>query len=246
MSLFSRTPSRTDFDREAMPHTGALYGVALRLTRNEGDAEDLLQETMLRAYRFFDSFEPGTNCKAWLFRILHNTFCNRYREREREQQILDEAESSTANLGQFVAGQEDTETSLLGRMVSADVERALAAVPPEFRMAVILADLEDFSYKEIAEIMDCPAGTVMSRLYRGRRILQSLLYDYAVEQGILRPAAGKPATKPATKPAMKPATKPGAQRTREAGLEEPGPPISLESYRQRAAGGKTPGEGGGR
>jgi RNA polymerase sigma-70 factor (ECF subfamily) len=144
---------------------------------------------VLRAYRFFDSFEAGTNCKAWLFRILTNVFCNRYREREREQEILGEAESSEANLGQFVGGApRDAETALFGRMLSKDVERALAAVPAEFRLAVVLADLEDFSYKEIAEIMECPAGTVMSRLYRGRKILQRLLHDYAVEQGILRQA----------------------------------------------------------
>lgn len=182
-----RPATRVDFEREVMPHLPALYGVALRMTKNEGDAEDLVQETVLRAYRFFDSFEAGTNCKAWLFRILTNIFCNRYREREREQEILDEVESSDANLGQFVSGgPRDVETALLGRMVSHDVERALAAVPSEFRLAVILADLEDFSYKEIAEIMECPAGTVMSRLYRGRKILQKLLFDYAVEQGIIK------------------------------------------------------------
>ena len=186
-------PTKTDFEREVMPHLPALYGVALRMTKNEGDAEDLVQETVLRAYRFFDSFEAGTNCKAWLFRILTNLFCNRYREREREREVLDEAESSDANLGQFVgSAPRDAETALLGRMVSRDVERALAAVPTEFRLAVILADLEDFSYKEIAEIMDCPAGTVMSRLYRGRKILQKLLYDYAVEQGILKNDAAPP------------------------------------------------------
>jgi RNA polymerase sigma-70 factor (ECF subfamily) len=147
----------------------------------------------MRAFRFFDTFEAGTNCKAWLFRILTNVFCNRYREREREQEILDQAESSDANLEQFLAGAgggRDTENALLGRMVSKDIERALAAVPQDFRMAVILADLEDFSYKEIAEIMECPAGTVMSRLYRGRKILQGLLYRYAVEQGIIAPMAG--------------------------------------------------------
>jgi RNA polymerase sigma-70 factor (ECF subfamily) len=187
--LTRRRPTRGDFEPEAMPHLGALYGAALRLTRNEGDAEDLVQETMLRAYRFWDTFEAGTNCKAWLFRILNNVFCNKYRQREREQEILDQVESSDANLGEFVGEQtSDTETALLGRMLSGDVERALAAVPPEFRMAVILADLEDFSYKEIAEIMDCPAGTVMSRLYRGRKILQKLLYDYAREQGIISTA----------------------------------------------------------
>src|SRR5262245_26700495 len=190
---FRRPPSKADFEREVMPHLQSLYGVALRMTRNEGDAEDVVQETTLRAYRFFDSVEAGTNCKAWLFRILTNVFCNRYREREREQEIMLEAEASDANVGQFVGGApRDAETALLGRMLSRDVERALAAVPSEFRLAVILADLEDFSYKEIAEIMDCPAGTVMSRLYRGRKILQKLLLEYAVEQGIVKgPGAAK-------------------------------------------------------
>ena len=164
----------------------ALYAAALRMTRNEKDAEDLVQDTLLRAYRFFDTFQAGTNCKAWLFRILTNVFCNNYREREREHVVMTEAESSPANLEQFVGGGaegRDVETALLGRMVSADVEKALAAVPSDFRMAVILADLEDFSYKEIAEIMDCPAGTVMSRLFRGRKILQGLLHDYASSRG---------------------------------------------------------------
>ncbi len=184
-----RRPLAADFEREALPHLSALYAAGLRMTRNEKDAEDLVQDTLLRAYRFFDTFQAGTNCKAWLFRILTNVFCNHYREREREHTILTEAESSPANLEQFVGGSSegrDVETALLGRMVSADVEKALAAVPSDFRMAVILADLEDFSYKEIAEIMDCPAGTVMSRLFRGRKILQGLLHDYAVEQGIIQ------------------------------------------------------------
>jgi RNA polymerase sigma-70 factor (ECF subfamily) len=194
-----RRPTQTDFEREAMPHLPALYAAALRMCRNERDAEDLVQEALLRAYRFFDTFEAGTNCKAWLFRILTNVFCNQYREREREHVILNEAESSSANLEQFLSGASnqpgDTETALLGKMVSADVEKALTAVPADFRMAVILADLEDFSYKEIAEIMECPAGTVMSRLYRGRKILQGLLYDYAVEQGIIHPQAQSGADK---------------------------------------------------
>jgi RNA polymerase sigma-70 factor (ECF subfamily) len=209
MRLLSRRPSRADFDREAMPHLGALHGAALRLTRNPGDAEDLVQDAMLRAYRFFDSFEPGTNCKAWLFKILTNTFRNRYREREREHDVLSLAESSEANVSQFIGkAPDDAETALLGRMVSTDVEKALAAVPSEFRLAVILADLEDFSYRDIAEIMDCPAGTVMSRLYRGRRILQTLLLDYAVEQGIVRKEA--------------PAQAPAADA-----------PVNLDAYRKR-------------
>jgi len=195
-----KRPLRADFEREALPHLSALYGAALRMTRDPKDAEDLVQEALLRAYRFFDTFEAGTNCKAWLFRILTNVFCNQYREREREHVVMTEAESSSANLEQFLSGAggegRDSETALLGRMVSADVEKALAAVPPDFRLAVVLADLEDFSYKEIAEIMDCPVGTVMSRLYRGRRLLMRALHDYAVEQGIIKPVAATASSDP--------------------------------------------------
>lgn len=190
--LFRTAPSKPDFEREVMPHMRLLYGVALRMARIEGDAEDLVQDTILRAYRFWDTFEAGTNCKAWLLRILTNSFRNRYREREREQEIMGEAESCDAHLGQF-QGQSprDAESALFGRMLSRDVEKALAALPTEFRLPVILADLEDLSYKEIAEVMECPAGTVMSRLYRGRKMLQKLLYDYAVESGIIRGSQDK-------------------------------------------------------
>jgi RNA polymerase sigma-70 factor (ECF subfamily) len=197
MGLFSKRPAPSDFEREALPHLPALYAAALRMTRHEKDAEDLVQDSLLRAYRFFDTFQAGTNCKAWLFRIMTNVFCNRYREREREQEIMNEAEASPANVEQFLGGAgahsdaRDVEGALLGNMVSGDVEKALAALPSDFRMAVILADLEDFSYKEIAEIMECPAGTVMSRLYRGRKMLQGLLYKYAVEQGIIEEGSGK-------------------------------------------------------
>jgi RNA polymerase sigma-70 factor (ECF subfamily) len=190
--LFRTAPSKPDFEREVMPHMRLLYGVALRMARIDGDAEDLVQETVLRAYRFWDTFEAGTNCKAWLLRILTNSFRNRYREREREQEIMGEAEACDAHLGQF-QGQSprDAESALFGRMLSRDVEKALAALPTEFRLPVILADLEDLSYKEIAEVMECPAGTVMSRLYRGRKMLQKLLYDYAVESGIIRGSQDK-------------------------------------------------------
>ena len=178
--LFKHRTVQADFEREVMPHLQALYGVALRMTKSEGDAEDLVQDTMLRAYRFWDGFEAGSNCRAWLMRILTNVFRNRYRERAREQEILGEAETSAANLGQFQgAAPRDAESALFGRMLSRDVETALATLPAEFRLPVILADLEDLSYKEIADIMECPAGTVMSRLYRGRRMLQKQLSDYA-------------------------------------------------------------------
>ena len=153
-----------------MPHLQSLYGVALRMTKSEPDAEDLVQDAILRAYRFWGGFEAGSNCRAWLMRILTNVFRNRYRERAREQEILGEAEASTANVGQFH-----------GAALSRDVEEALGTLPPEFRLPVILADLEDLSYREIADIMECPAGTVMSRLYRGRRMLQKQLSDYATQ-----------------------------------------------------------------
>src|SRR5882762_5252856 len=136
MAFFKKRPAPSDFEREALPHMPALYAAATRLTRHERDAEDLVQDTMLRAYRFFDTFEAGTNCKAWLFRILTNVFCNRYREREREHEILSEAEASPANVEQFLAGAGadavDAEKALLGHMVSADVEKALASLPSDF------------------------------------------------------------------------------------------------------------------
>jgi RNA polymerase sigma-70 factor, ECF subfamily len=178
--IFGRRTSRTDFEREVMPHLQALYGVALRMAKSESDAEDLVQEAILRAYRFWDGFESGSNARAWLMQIMTNVFRNRYRERAREQEILGEAEASVANVGQFQgSAPRDAESALFGRMLSRDVEKALALLPPEFRLPVILADLEDLSYKEIADIMECPAGTVMSRLYRGRRMLQKILSDYA-------------------------------------------------------------------
>jgi len=190
--MFQRKPNpRSDFDREAVPHMQALYGAAMRLCRREDEAADLVQETMLRAFRFWNTFTPGTYCKAWLFRILTNTFRNRYREREREHEILDEAESSDVNLERFTAngGQSiDAENALFSGMISVEVDRALRALPEEFRLAVVLADLQDFSYKEIADIMGCPAGTVMSRLFRGRKMLQTMLVNYAVENGILSKA----------------------------------------------------------
>ena len=167
-----------------MPHLQALYSVALRMTRSEGDAEDLVQDAILRAYRFWDGFEAGSNCRAWLMRILTNVFRNRYRERAREQEILGEAEASSANMGQFVgAAPRDAESALFGRMLSRDVERALATLPPEFRLPVILADLEDLSYKEIADILQIPTGTVGIRLKRAKEALRAVYRDMNMHYG---------------------------------------------------------------
>lgn len=170
---------RREFEELALPHLDALYGTALRLTRNEKDAEDLVQDAMLKAFRFFHRFERGTNAKAWMFKILMNTFANKYRKRQREREILDEVEAEANSTDA------DPESAIIGKLVSDHVREALESVPEEFRLAVILADLEDFSYREIGDIMDCPIGTVMSRIYRGRRMLQRKLRDYAREQGLV-------------------------------------------------------------
>jgi RNA polymerase sigma-70 factor, ECF subfamily len=175
----------------AMPYMDALYSAALRMTRNPSDAEDLVQETYLRAYRGFGGFKEGTNLKAWLYKILTNTFINTYRAKKRrpDETELDDSEEYAlyrriGGLEAAVAGQ-TPETEVLDAMPDAAVKEALEALPDQFRMAVLLADVEGFSYKEIAEIMDVPVGTVMSRLHRGRRQLQKRLLDYATERGLV-------------------------------------------------------------
>ncbi len=183
---------RTEFEALALVHLDALYGAAHRLTRNPRDAEDLVQETILRAYRFWDSFQRDSNCKAWLFKILTNTFINSYQKQKRGREVLGaamaEQEATDGVLfHQRAESQRDPEELLLKHTVSEDVVRALASLPPEFRLAVVLCDIEGFSYKEIAEIMECPVGTVMSRLYRGRKLLKHSLYDFAVAQGVVKP-----------------------------------------------------------
>jgi RNA polymerase sigma-70 factor (ECF subfamily) len=178
------------FEQEALVHLNSLYGAALRYTRDARDADDLVQDAMLSAYRFFDRFEPGSNCKAWLFKILTNTFINKYRRRVREREVqgqLIEEEAPSLISEQTREAARDPERLLGAGLLSDDVRRALDAVPSDYRMAVVLCDLEEFSYKEIAEIMDCPVGTVMSRLHRGRRLLQRALHDYAVQHGIVKP-----------------------------------------------------------
>lgn len=186
--------TRNEFEGLAMKHVDPLYSAALRLTKNERDAEDLVQDTFLRAYRFFDKFERGTNIKAWLFKILTNTFINRYRRTVKERSIVEGSERDAVH-ERFISREAsdyaaNPEQFFFDRLLSDDVLRAVDSVPIDFRMVVILADLQEFSYKEIAEILDVPVGTVMSRLYRGRRLLQKALAGYAVVSGVLRAADG--------------------------------------------------------
>jgi len=165
-----------DFEAAAMPFVDALYNTAYRMTRNAEDAEDLVQETYLKAYRYYDKFEEGTNFKAWLFKIMKNTFINNYRKRQQTPALSDFAdieESFETQVNEDAAPKiKNPEEELLENVLDGDVQQALDKLPPDYRMVVLLADLEGFSYKEIAEILEVPVGTVMSRLYRGRRLLE--------------------------------------------------------------------------
>ncbi len=179
------------FREEALPLLDSLYGAALRMTRNPADAEDLVQEAMMRAYRAFHTFEPGTNLKAWLFRILTNAYINIYRKRQREPQKVSSDEVEEFDLYQELKDhdpqfQETPESIVLDGLVDSDILEAIEDLPEQFRLAVVLSDVEGFSYAEMAEIMDVPMGTVMSRLHRGRKALQKRLWDVAREKGIVK------------------------------------------------------------
>jgi RNA polymerase sigma-70 factor (ECF subfamily) len=179
-----------------MPFMTPLYAAALRMTRNPTEAEDLVQETYLRAFRGFEGFQEGTNLKAWLYRILTNTYINFYRAKKRrpEQTELEDVEDlylyrRLGGLEAAAAGR-SAEDELLDFFTEAEVATAVEELPEQFRMAVLLADVEGFSYKEIAEILDIPIGTVMSRLHRGRKALQKKLYDFASARGLVDVHAG--------------------------------------------------------
>lgn len=177
------------FEALALEHFDALYNTSVRLTRNPVEAQDLVQETYLKAYRFFHRFELGTNIKAWLFTILRNTYINTYRKASRQQQQVDFDQIAPfyADMSSDLEWAEGGSTEeMLRHLVHDDVKRALDALPEEYRMVVLLADLEDFAYKEIAEIMDCPVGTVMSRLFRGRRLLRKSLAEFARKSGYVK------------------------------------------------------------
>lgn len=180
---------RESFETEALPHMEALLRTALRMTKNQSDAEDLVQEAMVKAYRNWDKFEPGTNCRAWLFRIMTNVFINDYRSKSRSPISVDVDDIDDNFLyGQLASlGVENNpEQQLFTKILDGDVRKAIEELPDDFKMVVMLSFLEGFSYQEIADILDLQLGTVKSRLHRGRKLLQKQLYDYAVRNGYLK------------------------------------------------------------
>ena len=181
-----------------MPLMDGLYGAAMRMTRNPADADDLVQETYLRAYRGFDGFEEGTNLKAWMYRILTNTYINQYRKKQRrpDESDIEDVEDlylyrRLGGLAGATAGR-SAEDELFDRITDSNIKEALEALPEQFRIAVLLADVEGFAYKEIAEILDIPIGTVMSRLHRGRKGLQKQLYEFGLERNLVPDDADQP------------------------------------------------------
>ena len=183
----ARSPEerREGYEKEALVHLDVLYRVALRLTGNAADAEDLVQETMLRAYRSWDRYTPGTNAKGWLLTILRHLFINEYRRKSRHPETVDVDTIEPFALFQEVQ-EEDPQGAFFDKIVDDEVLRAVDQLPEAFREAVTLSDVEGLSYEEVAKVLDVPVGTVKSRLYRGRRLLQAKLYDYAVGMGYIK------------------------------------------------------------
>ncbi len=189
---------QADFERDALQYAKQLYSAAMRMTRNPSDAEDLVQETFLKAYRAYNTFEEGTNLKAWLYRILTNTYINRYRKESRRPSEVDLGAVEDFYLYRRVGSEESaeaartTEDRVLDGLVESDIKKAVEDLPENFRLPVLLADLEGFSYKEIAEILDIPIGTVMSRLHRGRKAMQKSLWEFARNRGLVPEGAERP------------------------------------------------------
>jgi RNA polymerase sigma-70 factor (ECF subfamily) len=176
-----------EFEREAIPHSDILYNYALRMTGNADDARDLLQETFLKAFRFWDKYEKGTNVRAWLFRIMKNTYINVYRKAVKEPDTVDynDIQNFYNIIREDSTDANDLQEKLFGHLLDDDVTKALESLPEEFRTVVILCDIEGLTYEEIAEFVECPVGTVRSRLHRGRKLLYSKLFEYAKKRGFV-------------------------------------------------------------
>jgi len=180
-----------------MPFMGQLYGTAMRMTKNPADAEDLVQETFLKGYRAYERFEAGTNLRAWLFRILTNTYINSYRKKQRRPKESDLADVEDLYLYRRLGGEQastigrSAEDELLDSLTESEIKLAIENLPEQYRLAVLLADVEGFAYKEIAEMLEIPIGTVMSRIHRGRKQLQKELYEFGLSRGLVDPPEGE-------------------------------------------------------
>ncbi|CAN5188326.1 sigma-70 family RNA polymerase sigma factor [soil metagenome] len=179
---------QADFNEEIIPHLDALYNFGLRLTSDPNDAEDLVQDTIVKAYRFFSSYEKGTNAKAWLFRILKNSYINNYRKKSKKPQEVDYDEVATfyETIRAERTNTSDLEDTMYRNLIDDDITNALDQIPEDFRTVVLLCDVEDFTYEEIANMLDVPIGTIRSRLHRGRNLLKAQLLDYADNRGYIQ------------------------------------------------------------
>jgi RNA polymerase sigma-70 factor (ECF subfamily) len=192
--MTSTVTTREDFTHDAMQHAPQLFSTAMRMTRNRGDAEDLVQETFIKAWRSFATYQQGTNLRAWLFRIMTNTYINKYNAQQRKptETELDDVEELFLykRLGAVDQSQlsQSAEDQMLSLFTDDEVKKSLEELPEQFRIPVLMSDVEGFSYKEIAEILEIPLGTVMSRLHRGRKAMQKMLYEYAKERGLINEA----------------------------------------------------------
>ncbi len=190
MTVYKSEKQRA-FEGEALAHADLLYNFALRMTGNPADADDLVQETYLKAYRFWDKYEQGTNIRAWLFRILKNSYINRYRKESKEPDTVDydEIKNFYTSIRDESTDANDLQEAVFGNLLDDDVSTAVSQLPEDFRTVVILCDIEGLTYEEIAQFVDCPLGTVRSRLHRGRKLLQVRLHDYARERGYITPSS---------------------------------------------------------